>query len=280
MTFERYDKRILKAQLFIEENLDEDLKLEAVAQVAGISPFHFHRIFKGISGETLAAYVRRVRLEQAAILLKHTERSVTDIAFGAGYQTHESFTRAFQRRFGISPSQMREGVIPKSNYQREHINMSMTTYEVKITDLEPKTVAARRHVGPYESAGPVFDAFIGWAGQNGLLGPQTQILGMCHDDPNVTESSKIRFDCCVTVDDSFEPTGDVLKQTVAGGRYAVLCHRGPYTQLSATYDWFFAVWLKDSGEALRDIPPFEVYASDPQSTPPEDLQTYIHLPLV
>ena len=96
MTPERYDKRILKAQLFIEEHLDEDLKLETVAEVSNISPFHFHRIFKGISGETLAAYVRRVRLENAAILLRHAESPIIEIALGAGYQTHESFTRAFQ----------------------------------------------------------------------------------------------------------------------------------------------------------------------------------------
>lgn len=118
------------------------------------------------------------------------------------------------------------------------------------------------------------------AGMNGLMGPKTEVLGLCHDDPHLTEPSKIRFDCCITVDDSFQETDEVTKQTIPGGRYAVLCHKGPYTELSVTYDWFFAVWLKESNETLRDVAPFEVYGSDPKTTPPEDLLTYIHLPLV
>lgn len=278
-TFQRYDRQILRAQLYIEDNLDGDLSLEKLAEVAGSSRFHFHRIFKGITGETLAEYVRRVRLEQSSIQLKHTNRTVIDIAFSAGYQTHEAYSRAFSRRYGISPSQFREGVIPKFNYQKETSKMSITAYEVKIVTQEPMTVAGMRHVGPYDQAGPTFAKLCAWAGREGLFGPDCKILGLCHDDPNVTEPSKIRFDCCVTVSDDYEASGEIITQTIEGGRYAVLRHTGPYTELAPTYDWFFSVWLTESSESLRDLPPYEIYVDDAQTTPPEQLRTDIFLPL-
>lgn len=279
MTFERYDKRILKVQLYIEEHLDEDLSLETLSQVASTSPYHFHRIFKGVSGETVAGYVRRVRLEHASAQLKYTQQTVTEIAFGAGYQNHEAFTRAFHRRFGINPSQFRAGVIPKSNYRKEQRTVSMTTYEVKIKEVDPITVASKRHVGPYDEVGSVFDSFLEWAGQNGLMNSDSTVLGVSHDDPSVTEPSKLRYDCCLAVDDDFKPQGDIVKQQIAGGRYAVLRHTGPYSGLLQSYDWFFSVWLTESSETMRDAPPVEVYVNDPSDTAPEELVTDIYLPL-
>src|SRR5207237_5293579 len=91
----------------IHDHLDEDLSLEKLARLAHFSPFHFHRICKALVGESVYEYVRRLRLEAAAILLKITDRSVTHIAFDAGYETHEAFTRAFRQLFGVSPSQFR-----------------------------------------------------------------------------------------------------------------------------------------------------------------------------
>src|SRR6516162_6475678 len=94
-----YRERILKVQLFIQRHLDEELPLDRLARVAHFSPYHFHRIFKGLVGEGVSEYVRRLRLESAAIALKTSRRGVTRIAFEAGYGTHEAFTRAFHQMF-------------------------------------------------------------------------------------------------------------------------------------------------------------------------------------
>ena len=157
--------------------------------------------------------------------------------------------------------------------------MSITSYRVEVRQVEPKTVAFLRHVGPYAECGPTFQKLLAWAGGRGLLGPGTEILGLSHDDPAVTEPSKIRFDCCVRVDADFQAEGEILSQQVEGGRYAVLRHQGPYTELLSAYQWFFGVWLSESKEELRDICPYEVYLSDPEQTPPEELLTDIYLPL-
>src|SRR5262245_7122707 len=101
-TEQTYRQRILKVQLFIQEHLDEELSLERLARVAHFSPYHFHRIFRGLVGEGVTEHVRRLRLESAAVALKTTERSIIQVALDAGYGTHEAFTRAFRQQFGVS----------------------------------------------------------------------------------------------------------------------------------------------------------------------------------
>ena len=105
-TLQHYRERILKVLVHVQQNLDEATSLERLAEVAGFSPFHFHRIFRGMVGETVAEHVRRLRLERAAMRLKHTDQPVTRIAFDAGYEAHEAFTRAFGAMFGVAPSRM------------------------------------------------------------------------------------------------------------------------------------------------------------------------------
>ena len=103
-TLQDYKKRILRVLVFIQENLDRELSLHELADLAHYSPYHFHRIFRGMVGESLAAHIRRIKLERAASRLKFTSQQVIEIAFDAGYETHEAFTRAFRTMTGQSPS--------------------------------------------------------------------------------------------------------------------------------------------------------------------------------
>ena len=103
-----YHARILKVMMHVQENLDQPLSLEQLAGIAHFSPYHFHRIFSAMVGESLMTHVRRLRLERAAHHLALTNRLVSDIARDANYENHESFTRAFQNHFGITPSVFRE----------------------------------------------------------------------------------------------------------------------------------------------------------------------------
>src|SRR5438067_4236130 len=106
-TQQTYQERILKVLVHIQNHLDETLSLEELAAVAHFSPYHFHRIFRGMVGESLMEHVRRLRLERAAHRLKFTDFPVTRIAFETGYETHEAFTRAFRALFAESPSGFR-----------------------------------------------------------------------------------------------------------------------------------------------------------------------------
>ena len=106
-TQQEYERRVLRAQQLVEAHLDETLSPTEVARSAGMSLHHFHRVFRGMTGETVMGFTRRLRLERAARSLRDSERDVLPIALDAGYQSHEAFTRAFSEAFGVPPSTYR-----------------------------------------------------------------------------------------------------------------------------------------------------------------------------
>jgi AraC family transcriptional regulator len=211
--------------------------------------------------------------------LKTSNRDVLQIALDAGYGAHEAFTRAFRQMFGVSPSQYRTGKQPIP--QRIEVTEMETAVfpEVRIETHPSRRVFFLRHVGPYSSVGPSFQKLMGHVFQNGLFRPDALILGICHDDPDVTPADKLRYDCAITVDENISATGDFGIQTIEGGEFAVATHRGPYETLSATYRGLYGTWLPASGREPRNAPPFEVYRNNPMDTKPEDLITEIFLPL-
>lgn len=294
VTLQDYKRRLLRVLVHIQQHLDEALGLQELAGLACFSPYHFHRIFKGMVGESVKEHIRRLRLERAASQLKLGTAPVTHIAFDAGYESHEAFTRSFRAVFGASPSQFRSSnksklttAAPSGLHYRDGqaVRAFKTTkpggndMKVKIEYKDPIRVAFMRHVGPYGKVGATWDKFLPVLGKEGLLGGDALILGICHDDPEVTPPDKIRYDACVSVDEHFVPAGEIGVQVIPGGEYAMTTHFGPYHKLGETYTKLLGQWLPRSGRELRPTPCFEVYLNDPQSTEPEDLLTDIYAPL-
>jgi AraC family transcriptional regulator len=118
-----------------------------------------------------------------------------------------------------------------------------------------------------------------WAGQRGLLGGRLTILGIVHDDPEVTPAEKVRYDACLAVEGAVRPEGEVGVQEIVGGEFAVATHRGPYDRLADTYAMLLGRWLASSGREPGPAPGFEVYRNPPAETPPPELVTDIHIPL-
>src|SRR3712207_9523691 len=111
-TASRHASRIGDVLSYIQENLDRRLSLSELAVKAGYSPYHFHRVFHAIVGESLQQHMRRLKLERAAHQLRETHSSVTQVASWAGYLTPESFSRAFAAHFGVPPRRFREAAHP------------------------------------------------------------------------------------------------------------------------------------------------------------------------
>ena len=271
-TAESYHERILRVLVHIQGRLDEPLDLDALASVACFSPFHFHRVFRALTGEGVYEHVRRLRLERAALRLKLEEAPVTDIAFEAGYESHEAFTRAFHAMFGKSPSEYRG----PSSYQPPNYGAPPP---VEIKTLAPQSIVFLRHVGPYDQVGATWSRLAMWAGMRGLIGPASRFLGISWDDPEITPTGKLRYDAAITLATAIAPEGEFGVTELAGGEYATLLHKGPYVGLSATYRLIFGGWLPESGRELRDVPCFELYLNSPQSARPEELLTVIHVPV-
>src|SRR5262249_19708351 len=210
VTEQTYKQRILRVLVYIQEHLDEDLPLESLARVACFSPYHFHRIFAAMVGEGVKEHIRRLRLERAAYRLQSGRQSVIAIALDAGYQTHESFTRAFRAMFGTSPSRFRKsrqarpataaasGVhyLPEGRLEGFNpVSRGGHPMQVRIESLAPKKVAFIRHVGPYdgEGVGQTWGKLMAWSGQHGLLGPRSWCLGISHVNPHVTPVDRLRY---------------------------------------------------------------------------------------
>ena len=151
--------------------------------------------------------------------------------------------------------------------------------DVRIETIPPMRVAFIRHVGPYQSVGQAWGRLFAWAGPRGLAARAPKMIGVCHDDPEVTPPDKIRYDACIVVDDSIRPEGDIGVQEIGGSEYAVTTHRGPYENLGQTYARLCGEWLASSGRELRSSPPLEVYRNSPQTVAPPDLLTDVCVPL-
>lgn len=277
-TAESYQERINRVLAHIEQRLDSPLPLDELAEVARFSPFHFHRIFRGMTGESVKEHVRRLRLQRAAQRLRDGSDPVTEIAFDAGYQTHESFTRAFRAMFGDSPSGFRESR-RELRFAREAVPPAAEPIAVRTERFSATRLAFVRHVGAYNEVGIAWQKLYAWAGRTGLLGPGVEPLGVVHDDPEITPPERLRYDAAFVVNERVKPEGEVGIEELPPSEYAVATHRGPYEMLYLTYCRLCGEWLPASGREARTAPSIEFYRNTPMHTRPDDLVTDIHLPL-
>ncbi len=281
-TIKDHQERLNRVLEFIQDNLDQPMDLNALARVACFSPFHFHRIFAACVGESVSAHIRRVRLERAAHRLRHTRRRITDIALDAAYETPAAFNKAFRQYFKTTPSAFRTARTPfdsKPSPLQLPINQE-TSMQPEIRTRPDKAILYVRRTGNYnKTATEAWSALCAFAGPRGLLGPNTECLGIGHDDPEITAEDKLRYDACITIDRDVKPEGEVGQTTLQGGRYAVFMHTGPYSKLNDTYQSIYRDWMPSSRMKLRDCACFELYLDDVQRTKPEKLRTEIWVPI-
>ena len=273
-TWDDYQLRVGRAIQHLEQHLDDDLSLLELAGIASFSPFHFHRIFRALTGEGVAERVRRLRLERAAARLRNTSRSILEIALEAGYQAHESFTRAFEAAFQTSPSHYRT--------ERSFLGPSIAPGDpaetsARMERIGPLSLIRLRHAGPYGDVGQTFERLAAWVGSHRLFGPWTQGLGISYDDPEVTPPEHLRYDAAFTAPRAVQGEGDIQGLELPARDYATAIHKGPYTGLAVAYAGLIRWWLRHGDGEISDAPALEFYLNQPSHTAPESLLTKICL---
>jgi len=274
-TLESYQQRLQYALRAMEARLDAPYSLDELAALAGFSPFHFHRIFRGMIGESVKQYERRLRLERAARHLKSSKRAVLEIALDAGYESHEAFTRAFAEMFDAPPSSYRKSCGISVAPDQE--NSCASAFRIEC--LGPIHAVCLRHVGPYAEVGRAWQRLYPWAGEKNLLRGPARPMAICHDDPEVTPADKVRCDCCLVINSPIATEGDFFQQEIASGEYAVALHTGAYARLNDSYAELAGKWIPRAGREIANLPSIEFYLNTPENTPEEQLQTEIYLPL-
>lgn len=280
-----YERRMHRVLEHIDRHLDGALDLEALAVVAHFSSFHFHRLFSAWMGETLGDYLRRRRLEVAALRLVAQPRlPVLSVALSVGFGSAEAFARAFKTRFGCTASAWRLGQArhrqksnpgqalgkPDQDTRREQADdersssptMETLIMTVQVINRPAARVAYLRHTGPYGK--PISDFWMQvvapWMVSNGLLGRPR--YGISHDEPGITAPEQCRYDACVEVPEDFHAGGDAQVTTLPGGRYAVTRFRGTDADISEAWAAMLRDWLPASGMQLDARPCFEHYPID------------------
>ena len=270
-----YSERVQRVVDYMAEHLDETLDLETLARVAYLSPYHFHRIYRGLLGETVNDTVRRLRLQRAAIELLDRDRSVERTGRRAGYASQTAFTRAFHAEYGDPPARYR-GVRRDAQTHQER---TTAMYRIEIIDLPKLRVATIEHRGDYRLTSKAFERLMTFAATTGLLGPTTRTIGIYHDDPESVAQADLRSSACITVPDDWTCSGEVREGHIEGGRYARIVHTGPYGDLKTAYEWLYQTWLPSSAEEPRNLPCLEEYLNDPRQVLAKDLETAVMMPL-
>jgi AraC family transcriptional regulator len=230
-------------------------------------------------------------MERAAWQLLNTERPITTVAFDAGYETHEAFTRAFRASYGAPPSEFRRShrvpglTAPCGVHYRvdgavqDFIprNTGGRTMQVDIEQFPETRLATVSHRGPYHEIGKAFERLGGIAGPAGLFAHAGGMVAIYHDDPESTPAAELRSDAGLIVPDGIALTSELTEKRIPAGRYAKTTHIGPYDGLGETWGRLMGEWLPSSGHKVGNGPAFEVYVSDMRTTPKEQLRTDLYV---
>ena len=181
----RYVERLAEVERYARKHLREKLNLEQLAQVAKLSPFHFHRIFKAMTGEKVHEFVTRMRLEQAGTKLKFSMEKISDIAFEVGYENPETFIRAFTRFYNCTPSEFRKEQKTLIEQRLDSIikkRILPKIIPVEIKKINSFKVAYLEHKGPYNTVGQTWEKLI----KAFPLFAPPQFIGIPYNDPHLT----------------------------------------------------------------------------------------------
>lgn len=282
----RYARRINKVIDHIRRHLDDELDVARLSELAHFSPFHFHRQFSSYSGISVYRLVQLLRLQRASMqLVFEPVRSITDIAFAAGFMNAESFTRAFKKAHGQTPGAFREnpqwqpwqtGAIVKR--PKEYCAM-LDRHPVEIVDFPETLIAALEHHGPEQLTYNTTLTFIEWRQANGMRPGIGNTYGIHYNDPDTTAPEDYRLDIALSVAAPVTPNPQgVVNKVIPGGRCARVRHVGSRHDV-APARWLYSEWLPASGEELRDFPIFFHYVNVGPQIPPEEMITDVYLPL-
>ncbi len=272
-----YKVRINRVFEYIEANLNGHLSLEVLSEIGHFSPFHFHRIFKTLTGETVNAYVTRKRLESAALDLMHKPSSIAEIARKYGFNDNATFTRAFNKFFGSSPTNFRKENPNRFSKIRQLESKNDQSYpdqekylrvidqiknwmkmNAKITMEEmPKMELAYVSCTGPENMPAAYQTLLRWATPKGLTAG-AKLVTIYYDSFKVTEASKVRMNACILLNTPQQPEGEVGLTSINAGKHIVGSFEIGLDEFEKSWTGMF-VWMNENGYQKADREPFEIY---------------------
>lgn len=297
---EEYQKRINAVFEFIDANLDNELSLETVAQIAYYSPFHFHRIFKMITNETLNQYIIRKKIEKAASLLLHKkELTITSIVYQLGFTSNAVFTRTFKSYYKQSPTEFRKTHLhkfSKINQIDSKNSQQMESYEtyicnliklknfttmhakIEIKELVTQPYAYVTHIG-VEGLEKAFQKIVQWCTPKQILeNNRSKIIRVFHDSFKITNPDKVRMSIGVTLTETIAVNGELNIGHLPKGKYIVGHYELLIEDLEKAWTGLF-IWMNENGYKKADHNPFELYHNDFNKHPEKKAILDLYIPV-
>ena len=285
----------------ISKHLDTDLSLEALARRAGWSPFHLHRTFTRLAGETPKQHTQRLRLTRAAARLVTSRDTILEVAIDFGFDSHEVFTRAFRRQFGRSPTQYRLAAftsVPEADRARhlaltDSITGCVQLFHFPILDSPRRLHMPVISITREERAAQPILFIRRRIARSQLQATLAECFGTLYDHAQKTGLPLAGFPLARYVSTgpglwTIEPAiplvtsapgkGEMEAGFLPGGPVALGIHGGPYEELAET-NAAIEQWIETSGFRASG-PPWEWYVTDPSEHPnSEDWRTEVYWPL-
>lgn len=303
-SLKEYNARITKVIKFIDDNIDKELPLETLAEKACFSPFHFHRIFNAIVGETPGDFVKRVRIEKAASQLIYLPNiAITQVALNCGFSSSAAFARAFKGHFKTSATEWREKgykkFISKNSKNRKvdgknrKADISEDQYfssvkkkilrkqmNVEIQKLPALHLAYVAHLQGYNKGiSTAFEKLCRWAGPRKFINQDSKFIGISLDDPDITPMDKCRYYACISVPNDVIPNGEINIMDIPEVECAIYRFKGKEEEIKTAYKSFFKDWLPQSGYQPDDYPCYEIYYKSAGQNPEKKFEMDICLPV-
>lgn len=252
---------VIKSIDYIMQHLDEEISIEDVADYCHLSKYYFSRVFKAETGESIYAFIKRLKMEQSAFRLKvEKDKSITDVGYDYGYSP-SNYSSAFKKHNNISPAEFRKGkyteCVPNPFYQDKLARFqSFEEYDkqISIQELDDLVVIYERHIGNYIELGKNWRDFI--EKYKDYLKEDTLLIERSYADPSVTSIDQCLYDICMTVDKNYSFDNVT---TIQGGKYAVYRFDGLVQDIFAVFQGLFNVWLADSGYEMDERYGLDIY---------------------
>lgn len=293
-----YKNRINRVFEFIDQNMDSDLSLNTVSEVALFSPFHFHRVFKFITGETLNEYISRRRIEKSALDLLHKDVSTTEIAHKFGFSDNSSFSRAFKKYYEISPTEFRKQNPNRFSRIRQLESKNRQEYpdqdryiciiaklknwvkmnaKIEIRTMPKMNLAYISSIGS-QMLEKAFGELIQWATPLGLMDEHTKMLRIYHDSFKVTEANKVRMSACILLNKHMKTEGEIGLSSIEAGKFIVGSFEIGMDEFEKSWTGLF-LWMNENGYKKADREPFELYHNNFNEHPERKAIVDFYIPI-
>jgi AraC family transcriptional regulator len=282
---QEYRNRINRVIKAIIQQPGDDWTTPELAGLAGISAFHFHRIFRALTGETMFAFLQRRRLLRAIELMHERHFTLTEIALECGFDSSSSLSRAFRKQLNCSPTQyLKQSASPLLPPPRPRaIRRDKMQVVIRETNPRPALIVERKGMVEQnfnQAATAAFRVLTSEIKRAQAWPAMCECFGRCPDEATMIPDAEARYQAGFFYEGSLPTLSDEVQRiTISGGKWAVSIHQGSYETLWQSWNRLYRDWLPTSGHIIREAAPFEIYCTDKKTTPPAELQTEIWIPI-